>query len=184
MKPPAIGANETERLAVLRSYEILDTPPEPRFDTLTKLAANILKVPIALITFVDTDRQWFKSRYGLDAPETPRDVSFCGHVVAAEAPLVVPDALQDLRFSDNPLVTGIQKFASTLEFHFRLPMAFPSGLFAPSIIIRDRWPGPKSRRLSFWPGRSSRSWSCSAGTLPARRVCGQSGSSTLAGQSA
>lgn len=136
MKPPAIGANETERLAVLRSYEILDTPPEPRFDTLTKLAANILKVPIALITFVDTDRQWFKSRYGLDAPETPRDVSFCGHVVAAEAPLVVPDALQDLRFSDNPLVTGDPK----VRFYAGVPLQTPDGFSLGTFCAIDHNP--------------------------------------------
>ncbi len=79
-------------------------------------------MPIALITFFDTDRQWFKSRYGLDAPETSRDVSFCGHVVAAEAPLVVPDALQDSRFSDNPLVTGDPK----VRFYAGVPRQTPA----------------------------------------------------------
>ena len=123
MKPPAIGANEAERLAALRSYGILDTPPEPRFDALTKLAARVLKVPIALIAFVDADRQWFKSRYGLDTPETSRDVSFSGHVVAAEAPLVVPDALQDSRFSDNPLVTGDPR----IRFYAGVPLQTPDG---------------------------------------------------------
>nr|MCH9732555.1 PAS domain S-box protein [Actinomycetes bacterium] len=133
MEPPAIGANEAERLAVLRSYGILDTPPEPRFDALTKLAANILKVPVALITFIDTDRQWFKSRYGLDAPETPRDVSFCGHVVANEAPLVVPDALRDPRFSDNPLVTG----DPIVRFYAGVPLKTPDGFFLGTFCAID-----------------------------------------------
>ncbi|MFC1491860.1 response regulator [Nitrospinota bacterium] len=106
LKSPDIPENETERLEALDSYEVLDTPPESPFDDLTKLAAHILDVPISLVSLIDTDRQWFKSRYGLEAPETPRDLSFCGHVVADGRSLVVPDSRRDVRFSDNPLVTG------------------------------------------------------------------------------
>lgn len=107
MKPAAAGADEAARLAAQRSTEGPGPLPELMFDALTKLAAKILKVPIALVSFASLDNQWFKSRYGLDAPEAPHDVAlFCGDVVAAEALLVVPDVLQDARFSDNPLVAG------------------------------------------------------------------------------
>ncbi|MGB0678348.1 MAG: PAS domain S-box protein, partial [Polyangiales bacterium] len=106
MKKPKIPACEAQRLRALEDYDVLDTPSEPAFDALTKLAAHIAQVPITLVSLVDAQRQWFKSRYGLDAPETPREVSFCGHVVASERLLVVPDARDDARFTDNPLVTG------------------------------------------------------------------------------
>ncbi len=106
MHAPDKPTNEAQRLQALFAYEILDTPAEPAFDALTRLVAHIANVPIALVSLVDADRQWFKSRYGLDAPETPRDISFCGHVVASDAPLIVPDAFEDERFADNPLVTG------------------------------------------------------------------------------
>ncbi len=127
MKKPETPLNEEERLRSLRDYEILDTAPEIAFDALTKLAAHIAGVPIALVSLVDTDRQWFKARYGLDAPETPRDVSFCGHVVAAEAPLMVPDAFQDERFFDNPLVTGEPRVRFYAGFPLRTPDGFVLG---------------------------------------------------------
>jgi len=98
--------NEEQRLASLHGLSILDTPPEERFDRITRLAASIFKTPMASITLVDRDRHWFKSGYGLDAVESSRETSFCSHAVAAQDVLVVPDAFQDPRFSDNPLVTG------------------------------------------------------------------------------
>jgi len=97
--------NEEQRLASLHGLGILDTPPEERFDRITRLAASIFNAPMASISLVDRDRQWFKSRYGLDAVESSRETSFCSHAVASQDVLVVPDALQDPRFSDNPLVT-------------------------------------------------------------------------------
>jgi two-component system, sensor histidine kinase len=106
MQAPALALHEPERLAALASYAVLDTPAEAAFDALTRLVAHLLGMPISLVTLVDLDRQWFKSRYGIDAAETARDVSFCGHVVALDRPLVVGDMLHDLRFSDNPLVAG------------------------------------------------------------------------------
>jgi GAF domain-containing protein len=106
MKPPALPPDETERLAALRALNILDTPAEERFDRITRLAARLFDVPIALITLVDTDRLWVKSCYGLEIHETPRDISFCGHTILQPETMVVPDALADVRFSDNPLVTG------------------------------------------------------------------------------
>jgi PAS domain S-box-containing protein len=102
---PATPANEGERLVDLRRLCILDTAAEERFDRITRLAARVLDVPIALVSLVDADRQWFKSRVGLDATETPRDVSFCGHAILGSEIFVVPDALADERFADNPLVT-------------------------------------------------------------------------------
>ena len=123
MKAPRIPENEAERLRALESYRVMDTPPESSFDDLTTLVARILDVPIALVSLVDADRQWFKSRYGLDAPETPRDISFCGHVVAEQELLVVPDAFEDSRFHDNPLVTGDPR----VRFYAGVPLTTPDG---------------------------------------------------------
>ena len=106
MQTPEIPANESDRLVALDRYKILDTLPEQVYDDLTQLAADICGTPIALISLVDKDRQWFKSRVGLDATETPRDISFCGHAIAAKATLNIPDARQDPRFADNPLVAS------------------------------------------------------------------------------
>ncbi len=104
-KPP-LPPDEAARLETLRSLRILDTLPEERFDRLTRLAKRLFGVPIALVSLVDAERQWFKSRQGLDAPETPREISFCGHTILGNDIMVVPDAWSDGRFKDNPLVTG------------------------------------------------------------------------------
>jgi GAF domain-containing protein len=106
MKAPPLPDDETTRLATLHALRILDTPAEDRFDALTTVAAAVANVPIALISLVDENRQWFKSACGLGAPETPRDVSFCGHAILSDEPLVIEDASCDERFFDNPLVTG------------------------------------------------------------------------------
>ena len=95
------------RLAALRDLDILDTPPEERFDRITRRAAALFDVPIALVSLVDEDRQWIKSSYGLsEIRSTSREVSFCAHVVAQRAPMIVPDTLLDDRFAENPMVTG------------------------------------------------------------------------------
>src|SRR5260370_35455930 len=98
-----VPANETERLRTLRSYKILDTKPEERFDELTQLAALICDAPISLVSLIDTDRQWFKSRLGLDMQETPRAQAFCTHAIMQPKMLGVPDAAMDERFAQNPL---------------------------------------------------------------------------------
>jgi GAF domain-containing protein len=97
---------ERRRLETLREYRILDTAPEPAFDRVTKLAADLFDTPIALVSLVDDCRQWFKSSYGLDVPETPREISFCEKVVKSERPMIIADTLEDSRFRSNPLVTG------------------------------------------------------------------------------
>ncbi len=95
MESPGLPLNEAERLQCLDEHQILDTPPEPAFDNLVELTAHILDVPIVLVSLVDAERQWFKACLGLDVRETPRAISFCGHVVEGDAPLEVKDALQE-----------------------------------------------------------------------------------------
>ena len=124
MKVPDIPSSESERIAELRSYEVLDTEADVALDAITKLAAQILDVPITLISLVDGHRQWFKSRHGLGAKETSREISFCGHVVAQGEPLIVRDALDDPRFADNPLVTG----EPHIRFYAGVPLRTPSGV--------------------------------------------------------
>lgn len=98
--------NEARRLEALRSLLILDTPPEERFDRISAFAAQEFDMPIALVSLVDSDRQWFKSNFGMLVCETPRDVSFCSHAILQSRPLVVHDTLLDPRFADNPSVVG------------------------------------------------------------------------------
>ena len=106
--PPAapLPKNEIKRLKVLWQYDVLDTVPEEIFDDLTDLAAHICEAPVALISLVDENRQWFKSRVGISLQETSRDISFCAHALLTDDLLVVPDATKDPRFRDNPMVTG------------------------------------------------------------------------------
>src|SRR5690606_13692209 len=108
MIAPVLPDHETGRLADLHALRILDTPSERRFDRVVKLARHILDTPIAYIALIDSDRQWFKSSVGLCSmmEQTPRDESFCGHTILQDDPLIVPDALLDDRFHDNPMVTG------------------------------------------------------------------------------
>ncbi len=123
MLRPPIPDDEARRLTALQSLSILDTPPEERFDRITRLVRRMLDVPIALVSLVDENRQWFKSRQGLDAEETPREVSFCGHAILDDVPLCIPDALEDARFADNPLVVG----EPYLRFYVGCPLRTPDG---------------------------------------------------------
>ena len=116
MQKPPIPINEASRIDSLIKLDVLDTDPQERFDRITRLTKKIFDVPIALISLVDSKRQWFKSKQGLDATETSREISFCGHAIAKPATensksriLEVQDAIQDNRFFDNPLVTGDPK---------------------------------------------------------------------------
>ncbi len=130
-----IPADEEQRLAALEELEILDTPAEERFDRLTRLARKLFDVPIALVSLVDSDRQWFKSKQGLDACETPRSVSFCGHAILSHDVLHVPDALEDLRFADSPLVTG----EPHIRFYAGAPLVI-DGQRVGTLCLNDRRP--------------------------------------------
>lgn len=136
MIEPPMPPDELQRLEALRSLCVLDTPPEERFDRITRLACHLFDVPIAVISLVDHARQWFKSRQGLDVCETPRSVSFCGHAILDPDVFVVPDARQDPRFADNPLVTG-EPF---VRFYAGQPLASPGGARVGTLCIIDRRP--------------------------------------------
>lgn len=135
IKPP-IPHDETLRLKSLHSLKVLDTDPEERFDRITRLARQIFRVPIALVSLVDGDRQWFKSRCGLDAPETPREISFCGHAIAGQDVFVVPNAASDQRFCDNPLVLN----EPSIRFYAGYPLQAPNGSRLGTLCIIDREP--------------------------------------------
>lgn len=115
--------DEEARLQALWKYEILDTGAEAVFDEIVELASQLLNVPIALISLVDRDRQWFKAKVGLDAGETSRDLAFCAHAIHDDKPLIVEDALQDIRFCDNPLVVG----EPGIRFYAGAPLRTPAG---------------------------------------------------------
>lgn len=106
MQAAPLPPNEKSRITALHLLNILDTQPEERFDRLTRMARRLFNVPIATVTLVDSDRQWFKSHVGPVLRQTPRDISFCGHAILSDGMMTVPDASQDERFYDNPLVTG------------------------------------------------------------------------------
>ncbi|MCY7386606.1 MAG: PAS domain S-box protein, partial [Burkholderiales bacterium] len=132
-----LPANEAQRIEALRSYEILDTPPDQALDDITQLAAQVCDAPIALITLVDTDRQWFKSRTGMPLAETAREFSFCAHAILhAEQVMIVPDLLADARFADNPLVTDDPK----IRFYAGLPLVTADGYALGTLCIMDRVP--------------------------------------------
>ena len=137
MQKPAIPADEAARLAALQALRLLDTQSEERFDRLTYLARSLFRVPIALISLVDSDRQWFKSRQGLDACETGRDISFCGHAILGDDIFEITDASQDERFSDNPLVTG----APHIRFYAGMPLYSADGYAIGTLCIIDTQPG-------------------------------------------
>lgn len=131
-----IPPNESERLTALRALKILDTPPEERFDRITRLASRLFDMPIAYVALVDADRQWFKSSCGLSASETPRDISFCGHTILRDEMLLIPDTLRDPRFADNPFVTGDPR----IRFYAGVPLKVQGGHKVGTICIADHQP--------------------------------------------
>lgn len=133
---PMVPPNETSRLAALLSFELLDTPAEAMFDNLTILAAQICDTPIALISLVDSERQWFKSRYGLEASETPREFAFCAHAINGDTIFEVENATLDPRFSDNPLVTG----NPNIRFYAGIPLGDGKGHNLGTLCVIDRQP--------------------------------------------
>lgn len=127
---------EEARLASLHSYKILDTPNEERFDRIVRPAARLFGSPIALISLVDRDRQWFKASVGLDVKETPRNISFCTHAIEQREVFVVADAAGDSRFADSPLVTGEPR----IGFYAGAPLIAPDGHALGTLCVIDREP--------------------------------------------
>ncbi|MFS0851661.1 diguanylate cyclase [Novosphingobium panipatense] len=136
MTEPPLAEHENERLAALYRLDILDTPPEEPFEHVIALVRSVLDVPMAAVSLVDKDRQWFKAQEGLNASETDRSVSFCTHTIAKDEPFSVPDALEDPRFSTNSLVTGepgIRSYAG-------VPLRTPDGFAVGALCAMDRKP--------------------------------------------
>ena len=135
MKTPEFPPNEVARLQTLRSLDILDSPQEERFDRLTRMARRLFYVPIALVSLVDDNRQWFKSCAGLSVSETGRDISFCGHAILGDGVFIIPDASVDERFHDNPLVVE----APYIRFYAGVPLrALDGGKMGTLCIIDDK----------------------------------------------
>ncbi len=135
MKSP-VPATETERLKALYWYQILDTTAEDIFDEVTLLASQVCEAPIAIISLVDKDRQWFKSKIGLTATQTPRDISFCAHTIMQNDVLEIKDALKDERFATNPLVTTDPR----IRFYAGAPIRTTAGHNLGSLCVLDRVP--------------------------------------------
>ena len=136
MQEPKFPGNETQRMAALRATDLLFTPSEERFDRITRLASRLLGTPIALVSLVADKCQWFKSAQGLDAAETPREISFCGHAIFGEETFVVENALHDPRFSDNPLVTA----DPNIRFYAGHPLRTEDGSRVGTLCVIDRKP--------------------------------------------
>lgn len=134
--PQSTIDDEERRLATLGRYGVLDTPPEQAFDDLTRLAAQVLGMPIALVSLVDRDRQWFKSRVGVDVCSTPRDLAFCAHAIHSDEVMVVEDARLDPRFASNPLVTG----ELGIRFYAGAPLIADDGSALGTLCVIDRQP--------------------------------------------
>jgi len=136
LKKPDIPPDEEARLKTLRSLRILDTSSEERFDRLTRMAKRMFDVPIALVSLVDENRQWFKSCIGLGASQTPRDISFCGHAILGDEIFIINDATKDKRFADNPLVTD----EPNIRFYAGCPLRFTDGSRLGTLCIIDQKP--------------------------------------------
>jgi len=133
---PHLPVNEAQRLQTLQRYKVLDTPAEAVFDDITRVASIVCETPMALVSLVDADRQWFKSKQGLDATETPRELAFCAHAIHDTEILEVRDATHDDRFARNPLVTG----DPNIRFYAGAPLTGSDGTAAGTLCVVDRIP--------------------------------------------
>jgi GAF domain-containing protein len=131
---------EASRLATLQSYKILDTAPDEGFYDIVDAVRTCLDVPMAFVSLVDADRQWFKAHRGLSLFETPRDVSFCGHAIMGASPFVIPDTLKDERFCDNPLVVS----DPYIRFYIGVPLIVPGGEAIGTLCAFDTTPRAES----------------------------------------
>ena len=145
MIAPIFPDNESTRLKDVYKTQLLDTPEEKEFDEIVQLASDLCGTPISLITILDTERQWFKARVGLDATETSREVSFCGHAILQDDIFEIPDALKDIRFSDNPLVTSDPE----IRFYAGMPLVTESGSRLGTLCVIDREPRVLTERQKF-----------------------------------
>lgn len=136
MTDPRFSETEAERLLALDSFQILDTPSETGFDDFVQLAAALCGTPMAMVSLVDAERQWFKAKLGTTVPQTPRDISFCTHVVSSQSTLVVPDALLDARFAANPLVVD----GPRIRFYAGAPLCSREGHVLGSLCVIDHVP--------------------------------------------
>ena len=136
MTAPKIPRNESQRMAALRAMDVLFTPAEERYDRITRMATRVFDTPIALVSLVADQCQWFKSAQGLEGRETSREISFCGHAILGEATLVVENATEDARFADNPLVTGDPHF----RFYAGHPLHAADGSRIGTFCVIDRAP--------------------------------------------
>ena len=132
----SLPKNEPKRLKVLWQYDVLDTVPEEVFDNLTELAAHICEAPIAVISLVDEDRTWYKSKIGLPVSESSRDISLCSHAILQHDLFIVPDATRDARFARNPLVTAGPK----IRFYAGMPLVTPDGYALGTLCVLDTVP--------------------------------------------
>ncbi|MEG3145149.1 GAF domain-containing protein [Sphingomonas sp. RT2P30] len=128
--------DETERLQSLRGYRLLDTPNEPEFDAIVRAAADALDAPIALISLIDENRQWFKARVGLDLQESPRSIAFCAHAIRGQETMVVPDATRDGRFMNNPFVVN----DPSIRFYAGTPLETAEGHRLGTLCVIDSKP--------------------------------------------
>jgi len=136
MGVPMMSSNDGARVDALQKYAILDSEPEQAFDDLTLLASYVCKTPIALISLVDEDRQWFKAKVGISATETSRDIAFCSTAIQQGDVFVVPDALQDERFRTNPLVVS----EPSIRFYAGAPLINEDGYALGTLCVIDRTP--------------------------------------------
>lgn len=134
--PIPLPSNEADRLAALYELNVLDTAPEQDFDDIVALAATVCDVPMALVSLIDIDRQWFKAKIGTDLTETPRDLSFCAHAILSRDLLVVPDAREDARFADHPAVATADGF----RFYAGAPLITSDGFALGTLCVVDKEP--------------------------------------------